>query len=363
MGKDNACLSQIEGVSGIRSPALANLASLVIGWVALRLLVIGASLWLIGAQQTDKPSLVPNMLVARLLESASPQAIAAKGRSNFQNWPKWRKGAGPTQTDSATRNDGLPPVASIPEHTVLQPNAPSISMPRGKHNAIPAAGKRLPSAMTSRNWTLSGYALVRPGSGQAGIASNGQLGGSQLGIRAQRLLFNSGALSLSANGRISSPVRQKTGKEASLGLALKRSGRVPVELLVERRVGLDRGGRDAVAALVATGFDDFRLPGKLRLSGYAQAGVVGLKSRDGFIDGAVRAERALATIGKVDLRLGAVLAGAKQPGVSRLDLGPSVAGRFRVARASVRLAAEWRERIGGDALPGSGPAVTLGIDY
>lgn len=363
MGEDNACLSQIEGVSGIRSPALANLAGLVVGWVALRLLIIGTSLWLIGAQQADKPNLVPNMLVARLLESASAQAIAAKSRSNIRNWPKWRASKRLTQTEGATRNNGLLPVASIPEYPVLHPNAPPISPPRIKHNATPAAGKRLPSATASRNWTLSGYALVRPGSGQAGIASNGQLGGSQLGIRAQRLLFNSGALTLSANGRFSSPIRQKTGKEAGLGLALKRSGRMPVELLIERRVGLDRAGRDAIAALVATGFDDFRLPGKLRLSGYAQAGVVGLKRRDGFIDGAVRAERALATIGKVDLRLGAVLAGAKQPGVSRLDLGPSVAGRFRVARASVRLTAEWRERIGGDAAPGSGPAVTLGFDY
>lgn len=99
------------------------------------------------------------------------------------------------------------------------------------------------------------------------------------------------------------------------------------------------------------------------MSGYAQAGVIGLKSRDGFIDGAVRAEHALFNSEKVNVRFGAVLAGSIQPGVSRVDLGPAVAARFRVARASVRLAAEWRERISGNALPGSGPTVTLGFDY
>jgi hypothetical protein len=234
-----------------------------------------------------------------------------------------------------------PPIAD----SVVQPGA----------NEFPAAGLR--------QWSLSGYALVRPGGGNAGIVPNGQLGGGQTGLRAQRMLVGSGRFSLSANGRVSAPLGQRVGKEAGLGLALRRSGRVPVELLVERRIALDRGGRDAFAALVAGGFDDLRLPGRLLLSGYAQAGVIGLKRRDGFVDGAIRAERDLLTVGKTGIRVGALLAGARQPHVSRLDVGPEIAARFRLAGASVRLGAEWRERIGGNAAPGSGPAITFGLDY
>lgn len=221
--------------------------------------------WLIGAQQTDKPSLVPNMLVARLLESASPQAIAAKGRSNFQNWPKWRKGAGPTQTDGATRNDGLPPVASIPEHTVCG------RMPLRSvcHAANTMRFQPLENGCHRRWLHGTGRFLAMHLFDQAAgkraspptaswEEANGHTGATSP--------FNSGALSLSANGRISSPVRQKTGKEASLGLALKRSGRVPVELLVERRVGLDRGAGMPLPRWSRLDLTIFRLPGELRLS-------------------------------------------------------------------------------------------------
>jgi len=229
------------------------------------------------------------------------------------------------------------------------------SMIRPEANEFPAA--------ELRHWSLSGYALVRPGSGGAGIVPNGQLGGSQTGLRVQRTLVRWGRLTFSANGRVSAPLGQRLGKEAGLGFALRRSGRAPVELLVERRVALDRGGRDAFAVLAAGGFDDLRLPGRMLLSGYAQAGVVGLRRRDGFADAAIRAEHDLLTIGKTGFHIGAMLAGAKQPRVSRLDVGPEIAARFRLAGASVRLSAEWRERIGGNAAPGSGPAITLGLDY
>ena len=86
--------------------------------------------------------------------------------------------------------------------------------------------------------------------------------------------------------------------------------------------------------------------------------MVGLRSRDLFADGSVRIARRL---GPVELGVGAW--GAAQPGVARLDAGPSLSWRLPVADANLRLQADWRFRLAGDALPRSGPALTLAADF
>lgn len=217
-------------------------------------------------------------------------------------------------------------------------------------------------APKQRRWSLAAWTFVRPGLAGAGIAPASQLGGSQSGFRFQRRLFERRSLTASANVRVSSATNVP-GKEAALGISLRRKGHIPVELIVERRVGLDSGGRDAVAALLVSGVDDLSLPRGTLLSGYLQAGVVGLNSRDGFVDGSARIEKPLLHIGKTRFRLGAGVWGAVQPGVSRLDVGPSLASTFRLGRTGVRVSGEWRQRVAGNALPGSGPTLTVGVDY
>ncbi|QHL89999.1 hypothetical protein GVO57_03095 [Sphingomonas changnyeongensis] len=120
-------------------------------------------------------------------------------------------------------------------------------------------------------------------------------------------------------------------------------------------MAIERGGRNAVALTLFGGVDDVMLPHGLRLSGYGQAGLVGLKRRDAFVDALVRVERPLGA----RLRLGAALWGGAQPGAARLDAGPQLA--LRLGR--MRIAAEWRQRIAGRARPGSGPALSLGADF
>lgn len=350
-----------------RSPPLVHLATLVTVWVALRIFAVALF-----------PSSAPPLGNARPGVDRQPPFIAgpafspAAGKAGQGPVPSLPKGPLMHLTVRAAWH--LPQIreehpamrlqASREDLTVAVGASAATEMPHpliGDSVAQPGTNESPAAAL--RHWSLSGYALVRPGSGNAGIAPNGQLGGSQAGLRVQRTLAGSSRFSLSGNGRVSASLGQRVGKEAGLGLALRRSGRVPVELLIERRVALDRGGRDAFAALAAGGFDDARLPGRVLLSGYVQAGVVGLKRRDGFVDGALRAEHDLLTVGKTGIRIGALMAGARQPSVSRLDAGPEIAARFRLAGTSVRLGAEWRERIGGNAAPGSGPAITFGLDY
>ena len=68
-----------------------------------------------------------------------------------------------------------------------------------------------------------------------------------------------------------------------------------------------------------------------------------------------------APVGAVELGVGAW--GAAQPGAARLDAGPGLAYRLPLRGANVRIEADWRFRLAGDAAPGSGPALTLATDF
>lgn len=195
--------------------------------------------------------------------------------------------------------------------------------------------------------TVSSWMLLRPGIGDP-LAPGGQLAGSQAGTRAALRVTEGVAFA----ARLSGPLRQPTGKEAAIGIDIRTGA---VTLALERRIGLDRGGRDAFALTLFGGVDAVLLPGGFRLDAWGQTGIVGARRRDGFIDGIIRAERAVAG----PVALGAGIWGGAQPGVARLDIGPQIVVRGQ----GLRLSAEWRQRIAGRARPGSGPAVTLGADF
>ncbi|MBS0285465.1 MAG: hypothetical protein JSS15_13700, partial [Proteobacteria bacterium] len=54
--------------------------------------------------------------------------------------------------------------------------------------------------------------------------------------------------------------------------------------------------------------------------------------------------------------------GGAQRGAARLDVGPA-AGVAVPAAMPLRISLEWRQRIAGDARPGSGPALSIGADF
>lgn len=233
-------------------------------------------------------------------------------------------------------------------------------IPTSEGGAIAPAA---PVGVPGRHWSGSAWAFVRQGSGPDTLATAGQLGGSQAGARiAYR--FDPG-VPLAAFGRLSAPIEGSPGAEAAIGLDWQPARAVPVRVSVERRIALDRGGRDAFAALAAGGVDNKPLPGGLRLDGYAQAGVVGARRRDLFADGGARAGRpfSLSPGGRASLTVGGGLWGAAQPHVSRVDVGPSAALRLPIGNSGIVAAADWRFRIAGNARPGSGPALTIGVDF
>ena len=175
-----------------------------------------------------------------------------------------------------------------------------------------------------------------------------------------RLFYQTGVPVLSLTARASTPVATRRGREAALGIAMRGHG---FGLIAEQRFALDRGGRTAPSMTAYGGVSDIALGHGIRFDGYVQAGAVGVSNTAAFIDGAARIEHTLVERNHSRLSGGVALSGGAQPGVRRVDVGPQMVARVPVAGTPVRVSAEWRQRIAGNATPGSGPAVTVGVDF
>jgi hypothetical protein len=216
----------------------------------------------------------------------------------------------------------------------------------------PAAATAVPRRPGPGRWSGSAWLLARGEGGRPSLAPGGTLGGSQAG---GRLLYRLGR-SWSLSARAYLPLRRPAGAEVAAGLDWRPFASIPVSLLAERRQAIGEEGRSAFSITAYGGFSR-ALGRRFRIDGYAQAGLVGLRSRDAFADGSLRA---VAALGRFEPGVGAW--GAAQPGAARLDVGPSLSYRLP-ARAAVRIEADWRFRVAGDALPGSGPALVLAADF
>ena len=205
--------------------------------------------------------------------------------------------------------------------------------------------------MLFRSWLIA-----RNGS-SPGIPGS-QLGASQGGARITYALGSGRRLALAA--RVSAPLSGR-GKEAAVGLDWQPL-RAPIHVLVEQRFALD-GGRGGTMIGVVGGFGPVAIVPGVQLEGYGQAGVIARGAGEGFIDGAVRAAHPLPAIGALRIDVGAGVWGGAQQGASRLDIGPSLGVVVPVGRGSIRITADWRERIAGESHPDSGPAVSLGTNF
>jgi hypothetical protein len=185
------------------------------------------------------------------------------------------------------------------------------------------------------------------------LASGGTLGGSQAGARLTYAFEPRIAESL----RSSSPVGGVRGGEVAAGVRLTPFPSIPFAVSSERRqaIGKFSTGRSDLALFAEGGRYQHPLGWNL-LDGYAQAGVVGIRSRDFFADGGLAVSRPV--WGRFSAGLG--IWGGYQPGLYRVDAGPRVSMRVR---PNINVHLDWRQRVAGSAEPSSGPAVTLGADF
>lgn len=228
-------------------------------------------------------------------------------------------------------------------------------------STTPFAAPLLPKApatsgRAASRWSLDSWLLWREGGSGDSLPEAGRLGASQAGARLLYDLTPSAPSRLSAYARLTAALQKPAAPEAGLGLAYQPSRAVPFSVALERRVALGRGARDAFALVAATGIGPVTLAPDLWSEGYTQFGLVGLRRRDGFIDGKISLLHAL---GGESASAGLSLSGGAQPHLGRLDIGPEIRVRLPTGGIPARLGAEWRQRIAGRASPGSGLAVTM----
>jgi hypothetical protein len=109
--------------------------------------------------------------------------------------------------------------------------------------------------------------------------------------------------------------------------------------------------------------DNRQLPHGFQLSAFGQAGLADYGEVVGFADGAVVVQRPVAKHGSVRLSLGTMVAAAAQPGARRVDIGPRAALALPDIGQGAQISLDWRERVAGNARPGSGLALTLAADF
>jgi hypothetical protein len=204
---------------------------------------------------------------------------------------------------------------------------------------------------------LSSWALLRSQqtgvAGSQSLATGGQLGASQAGAR---LVYNFNR-QLALTARASSEVGRRGG-EVAAGVRVHPLVNIPLWLTAERRQAIGRygGGRSAFALFLEGGIYEQPLPWRFSLNGYLQGGVVGLKSRDLFVDGGFAVTRPVYR----QFSAGFGIWGGAQPGLYRVDAGPRLTMQVR---RNVKVHLDWRQRVAGNARPGSGPALTLAGDF
>ena len=133
--------------------------------------------------------------------------------------------------------------------------------------------------------------------------------------------------------------------------------RIPVALTAERRQSFGRdAGRSAFALFAEGGVYDRPIVAGFNLDAYLQGGVVGMRDRAWFADGSATLTRPLWR----QFSGGFGIWGGVQPGLSRLDAGPRLT--MRIGR-SMRVHADYRQRVAGSAAPGSGPVMTIAADF
>lgn len=363
------------------SPSLRFLLFALVGWVGVRAATLdrlpGAELFRIEPSEAKVSPIVPTQFAA--IEPVAP--VPVDGSGMMPGYPM-AYGAMPQSVPFVIRpvivpvHYPVPPApaqqaafAPAPEPQFYAPIAPldewslaqmaQVSPPARRPAGIPPtqSAPAAPAKPAFDRIQLTSWALLRGQQGQplgpSSLANGGQLGGSQAGAR----------LAIHATRQIAGVLRTSTdvgrrGGEVAAGLRVQPIDGIPLWFTAERRqrIGSASTGRNAFALFAEAGLYQSPLPWSFQLDAYLQGGMVGMRSRDAFADGALAVSRPI--FGRFSA--GAGMWGGVQPGLYRLDAGPRVSMKVR---DNVRVHFDWRQRVAGNSLPGSGPAITLAGNF
>ncbi len=228
-----------------------------------------------------------------------------------------------------------------------------------------------PRATTPDRWSVDGWGFWRQGSDAAPI-SQGRVpiyGASQIGAVLTYRLAPNQRRDPRLYARAYRAMVRRGESELALGASLRPVPGLPLRVAGEVRA-TDGAFRSELrpSAFAVTEMAPMALPLGTRLETYAQAGWVGGTDATVFADGQASVTREVEAVASASdnalrLSLGAGAWGGAQKGAERIDLGPTVRLDLTLGAVPARLAFDWRERVGGDAGPGSGAAVTLSTRF
>lgn len=213
-------------------------------------------------------------------------------------------------------------------------------------------------------WSADAWALLREGTVAALGVGPATYGASQAGAVLRYRLAPTDPHRPAAYVRVTSALDYGGDQEIAAGFLGRPITGLPVVAAAELRAGR-LAGRTMVrpAAFAYTELAPFPLGHSLTGELYTQAGYVGGSFATPFVDGQFRADRSVMRLGPAELRAGAGIWGGAQRGASRLDVGPTMALGIAGRRGAIRTSIDWRFRVVGNAVPASGPAVTLSAGF
>lgn len=215
-----------------------------------------------------------------------------------------------------------------------------------------------------RRLQFHAYGFFRGGDGDAALASGGAYGGSQAALIARFAIDRASAERWQLTGRVSRAIARNDPLELSPGLRWRPDDALPIAIHGEYR--FRKGSGDGPALFATAWLSDRNLPAKFRVESWIQAGIVRNRESVGFVDAAAVAVRPIQTAGPREtggLSAGGGIWAGGQKGAGRLDIGPVLTLDVALAASRLRLTGAWRERIAGQARPGSGPALTISSDF
>jgi len=359
------------------SAPIRFLALVLAGWAGVRAVTLGAVPGFTVSYARDRPASRLPPIAATQFPPLPPVQIAQpqQAPAYYLSYPPMPAPAGyyvrygspysaPWQGESA-------PIPPRPEWHLASSAAPSLAftsssalasdwtisalpaLPAGQSRPIPVFPAQPVVQPRLDRLQMTTWTLLRGPSEPGALATGGNLGGSQAGVR---LAYNFNRW-LAASVRSTSPVGGSRGVEVAGGVRVTPFRSIPIAITAERRQSIGRGdGRSAFALFAEGGLYHQPMPLNFNLDAYFQAGVVGFRSRDLFADGALSFTRPV--WGRFSAGLG--VWGGYQPGIYRIDAGPRISVRLR---DNIYAHVDWRQRIAGRAEPSSGPALTVAADF
>lgn len=210
-------------------------------------------------------------------------------------------------------------------------------------------------------WFGYGYSFWRIGTTSRPVfAPAGQYGGSQSGFLIGYDLGGNRDRGPAFVIRAAATPSAK-GEEFALAMRWRRPLNLPFSINGERRVSIN--GPDRWAVYAAGGFDSKPLPAQFRLDGYGQAGWASGEAGGAFFDAQLRATRQITNSGGANIRLGGGAWAGGQKDAHRIDLSSTVALEIPVGELKFDARLDWRKRVGGDAQPSDGIAITLSSGF